>query len=108
MNGEDRGVRLTEPMSVMAILQQLSPVWVYCLPREHPYANLKGGDKRKEKTQNAPNFKRCWVPTTFGKPTTEGVGKSSLNGHGLLHCPVRSEESDETDGPTENRIDSLS
>ena len=76
--------------------------------REHPYANLKGGDKRKKETQNAANSKKCWVPITFGKPTTEGVGKPSLNGEGLFYCPVRSEESDETDGPTENRIDCLS
>jgi len=69
---------------------------------------LRGGDKRQEETQNAANSKKCWVPTTFGQPTAEDVGKPSLNGEGLLRCPVRSEESDETDGPTANRIDCLS
>jgi hypothetical protein len=95
-------------MSVTAIFHQLSPVGVYCLPGEDPDANLKGGDKREQETQNAANSKKCWVPTTFGKPTTEGVRKSSLNGERLLHCPVRFEESDEADGPTESRIDGLS
>jgi hypothetical protein len=95
-------------MSVIGIFQQLSPGGVYCLPREHPDANLKGGDKREQETQSAADSKKCWVPTTFGKSTTEGVRKSSLNGEGLLHCPVRFEESDETNGPTESRIDGLS